>query len=365
MIDGINIIGPVFGELGIGEDVRTLAEALCSLDIPIAIFNYPDKIPTRQGDRTFEKYVVEDLVYGYSIFCLPAIEMLRFVLQYGPEPLVSRYTIGYWPWELHTWPQQFAFVQEYVREIWASSRFALDCYRHAFTKPVHHIPLILKPASVEKSPGTDAIVDLSSRAFKFLFVFDANSTVERKNPQGLIRAFHQAFGDSKEVELVLKTMNYDAGHSEFNALIETADNIVLINEAYSKHQITALYEATDAYVSLHRSEGFGRTIAEAMLAQSAAVVSDYSGSQDFCTENNSFLVPGELVDVKPYSYLFWRGARWFEPSISAATAALAECFRNEALREDKKANAYRYILENFSTEAVAKKILSRLEKIPA
>lgn len=362
MVSGVNVIGPVFGELGIGEDVRTLVQALILEEIPVSVFSYPTKLATREANKTFEKYVSADLVYDCNIFCMPAIESLRFVLEFGCQSLSNRYNIGYWPWELENWPKELTFVERFMDEIWASSMFILDCYQRAFRQPVFHIPLILdehlNPNAVDiQFPFQD------ENLFKFLFIFDANSTIERKNPKGLIHAFKCAFGNRKDVHLILKTMNYRHTDSDFDGLLETSENIFLINESYNKSQILALYEATDSYVSLHRSEGFGRTLAEAMLSKRPVIASRYSGNLDFCDEDTAFLVEGNLVSVKPYSYPLWRNARWFDPVHQSAVDALRLCVERPDIRSRKVEAAYSSISNKFSLATVAKKIKERILNI--
>ncbi|MBD2257274.1 glycosyltransferase [Pseudanabaena sp. FACHB-2040] len=358
-VDGVNIIGPVFGELGLGEDVRTLAEALVSSGVPTTIFNYPKRLTTRQGDRSCEQYVSDSLKYSCNIFCFPAFELMHFFLEFGPEPFEGRYNIGYWPWELSLWPKDFSFIQDLVDEIWASSAFTLNCFQNSFSKPVFHIPLIIKePLQFEALPTS--IEALEADSFKFLFVFDANSTLIRKNPKGLLRAFASAFGRSQETCLILKTMNYRHHDEELSEMIAAAPNVIFINESFSKAQINLLFKLSDAYVSLHRSEGFGRTMAEAMLLGKSVVTSDYSGNVDYCNENTSFLVEGKLVDVAPYAYPFWRDAKWFDPSHASAVSALKTCSEHPGLRQEKIEAAYKFVSEQFSTATVAEKALSRI-----
>ncbi|PZV09188.1 MAG: hypothetical protein DCF32_02985 [Leptolyngbya sp.] len=361
---GVNIVGPVFGELGIGEDVRQLAHAILSLGIPISIINYPRTGNFAESNyHSLESYVTNRFSHNCSIFCLPLIESYRFFLEFGSAKFQNRYNIGYAAWELESWPVDFAFIGSLFDEIWASSAHTYQAYQANLKQPIYRIPLIVSIADSVSLENPSHFTNIDQSKFNFLYAFDSNSTFSRKNPWDAVIAFQKAFDQESHVSLVLKTMHYQNNDQELNKLLENNKNIVLINKCFSRLDMFSLYKACDAYVSLHKAEGFGRTIAESMLLKRPTIISNYSGNTDFCTKENSFLVDGKLEAVAPFSYPFWQGNRWFSPDLDSATAQMYKCFSNPSMRNSIVETAFQSIVSDFSIEKVRKDIYGRLSKI--
>lgn len=159
-------------------------------------------------------------------------------------------------------------------------------------------------------------------AFTFLFSFDFHSYIERKNPVAVIDAFRSAFPvDRKDVRLVLKSINGDIFQSQFYELIEYVlkDPRILIQDGFiSRQQMIALMASADAYVSLHRSEGFGLGLAESMYLGKPVIGTAYSGNVEFMTPDNSCLVDYIMIEVKPGDYMHGEGQYWAAPDINDA-----------------------------------------------
>ncbi len=362
-MNGVNIIGPVFGEFGIGEDVRSLAGALLGLDIEINIVEYPKRGNFVNNRYPLRDFCSEEFKYDINIFCIPLFEIFRFVSEYGFSAFVKKYSIGYAPWELEVWPQTFSFMASYLNEIWASSEHTFYAYTKGLDIPVHAIPLIVEVPDKRLKSSLQLEPKIDDSKFNFLYVFDSNSTFARKNPYDVIKSFRKAFAERSDVSLILKTMNYHFENRDLNLHLENSVNIKLINECISRDDLLSLYENCDAYISLHKAEGFGRTIAEAMLLKKPVIVSNYSGNMDFCTSDTAFLVEGELKQLNAHDYPFWFFNRWFSPNIESASKQMLRCFNFPELREKITENAYQLISQSFSTQAVAKKIQCRLIEI--
>ena len=363
MINGVNIIGPVFGEFGIGEDVRSLAKALLHLNIDINIIEYPKKGNFAKARYSLEEYCSNDFKHQINIFCIPIFEIFRFISEHGFSGFDNKFNIGYSPWELETWPSQFKFMTSYLDEVWASSSHTFNAYSKSLDTPVYHIPLVVEPFEQDDFTQLKYNSKIDQSKFNFLYVFDSNSTYARKNPHDVVKAFKKAFLKNSEASLVLKTMNYQFDDAQLNIDLKDASNITLINECLSRGELFALYKACDAYVSLHKAEGFGRTIAEAMLLQKPVIVSNYSGNTDFCTSNTAFLVEGKLQEIDAYAYHFWYQNKWFSSELDSAASQMLECFENRKLRSFRVRNAYELISESFSIESIARKIRLRLINI--
>lgn len=360
MICGVNIIGPVFGEFGIGEDVRSLSNAILSLNIPINIIEYPKRGNFAKASYSLKQFCSNEFKYPINIFCMPLFEIFRFISEFGLSDFDENYNVGYSPWELESWPNHFKFMANYLDEIWASSNHTFQAYKKQFNIPVSLIPLIVELPKQAQEPQLVHIPYLDKSKFNFLYVFDSNSTFSRKNPHDVTQSFQKAFSDRSDVGLILKTMNYQFDDKKLNSDLQNYSNITLINDCLSRANLFALYKACDAYISLHKAEGFGRTIAEAMLLKKPVIVSDYSGSRDFCTEETAFLVDGNLGAVDSYAYPFWFHNQWFYPNVESAANQMLLCFEKADLRAIKVQNAYQSICRLFSRKNISKEIKSRL-----
>jgi glycosyltransferase involved in cell wall biosynthesis len=363
--DGINIVGFAKGELGIGEDARMAAGSCSSRDIPFVMYTPPFAIASRQEDSSFDEYIAEVPRYGANLIFLPGMETLHLFFSNGLGLFKGRFTIGAWQWELPYWPEQMRCALPLAQEFWASSRFTAEVMAQSAKTQVCHMPMAVELPRF--TPLGRLAHGLPEEAFLFLYVFDGLSWPARKNPMGAIQAFQDTFTkDEKHVRFIVKTMNAAENMPIWRAVLAAAANdkrIILINEVYARVRLLSLYSCCDAYVSLHRSEGFGRTIAEAMLLEKPVIATAWSGNADFTTEETAFAVEGKMVPLKQDEYLFWEGQHWCEPDHDQAIAAMREVVFNPALARRKAVAARELILEQYSASAVGKRYRKRLEDI--
>ena len=275
------------------------------------------------------------------------------------------YRIGYWYWELETVPSHWQAQADQVDEIWAATSFVGDALKERFDQPVHVIMPGLEHPVFEARPRSH--FGLPDGTFLFLFTFHMASIMERKNPLGLIAAFIAAFGKDDKVGLVLKT---SFGHMYPRQLAElyaagAGYNVVIIDAVYPQADVLALMDACDSYVSLHRSEGYGLTMAEAMLLGKPVIATGYSGNLDFMSDETSLLVRYDLVtldrDYPPYK----AGTRWAHASVEHA----ADCMRR--VRDDPEwaralgARAKADLATRMSPVMSGRRIVARLGEIAA
>jgi glycosyltransferase involved in cell wall biosynthesis len=252
-----------------------------------------------------------------------------------------------------------------VDEVWAATEFVARGLRERLSVPVRTLFPGVQLAPYDRRDK--AHFGLSEAPFTFLFVFHMMSVMERKNPLGLIRAFKQAFREDDAVRLVLKTSFGDRHPEQFEALQEAAagSNIVLINEVYTPDRLLSLMDACDAYVSLHRSEGLGLTMAEAMLMGKPVIATNFSGNVDFMDDDNSLLVSYELVKlgqpIPPYD----AELEWAEPSVEHAAQLMRRVYENQDWARQLGARAKESAEKNLSLQIAGKKIANRLEEIKA
>src|SRR5262249_45230728 len=144
--------------------------------------------------------------------------------------------------------------------------------------------------------------------------------------------------------LVVKTTHgskYASDLKRLRSVIATKPNIRLIDEIWSAEDIAGLIAAANVYISLHRSEGFGLTIAEAILRSVPVVTTNWSGNTDFCCPKSIWLIGYKLVLAQSTdSVATFRDGVWAEPDVQQAASALAEIFRDGA-RARQQAEAAR------------------------
>ena len=289
-----------------------------------------------------------------------------FAAEVGQQFFKGRHTAGYWFWELETLPEIMHSGFAYVDEVWTASRFVQKAIAAANQRPVFTIPLPMSVPICDPSI-TRAQLGIPER-FCFLFMFDFFSVMERKNPLGLVNAFVRAFKPNEGPVLVIKCIN---GHQRLNhlerlrAAVRDREDIVLIDGYYGGAQKNALMSLCDCYVSLHRSEGLGLTMAEAMGLGKPVIATAYSGNLDFMTTMNSYLVDYVTGSVPPGCEPYPIGTPWAEPDLDAAAEAMRLVFEQPAEAAQRGLRARHDMTTRHGVEAVAPITAARLEAIRA
>ena len=319
---GVNLYGFALGELGLGEDLRMAVECCKAAGIPYYIVNISLGKDIRQNDLFLEKELsqTEKPPYPINIFCMPGFDVVaRIFLPLGSSCFDNYYNIGWWPWELSVWPKAWDRAFDLVDEVWGCSPFSFEMYQKSTSKPCMLMPL---SASVDRVGNySRAHFGLPPKKKLFLYVYDFSSHLERKNPMALIAAFEQEFARDLQVGLVLKIMNSNPDDHDwfsFKQRIQSNKQVFLIEKTLDRAEILSLVKLCDVYVSPHRAEGFGRTLAEAMLFGKPVVATNYSGNQFFMDPQISFPVDYKLINAKEGDYHFIENedeAVWAEISI--------------------------------------------------
>ncbi|MBU7437400.1 glycosyltransferase family 4 protein [Paraburkholderia fungorum] len=360
----VAMIGYPHGAFGIGEDARLVGKALEIAGLKAETFMSARKIISASPE--FEKFPPVSQYQGsdVTIFCMPAFDTLALLHDFGPYPFTTGYRIGLWQWELQEFPTEAFAAFSLVDEIWTISHHAARSFRKKTTKPVHVIPLPVYSELI--TPIQRARFGIPEDAFLFGFAFDGASFIARKNPLALIEAFQRAFPKKDQsVCLMIKAMNTQ-NESVWKECLYRADTdarIVIIDEVLSRGEANGLLNACDCIVSLHRAEGFGRVMAEALYLGKPVITSRYSGPLDFMSDDTAYLVDGELVDIKSDDYPFWKGNKWFQPEIQLAADEMLKVRENREEREAKAAAGRASIRENYSLEACARFLSDRLQII--
>lgn len=365
-IGGVNIVGFARGELGIGEDVRMASRALQQVDYDFCLPHIPLTIGARQDDRSFHLYETNSAVYRTNLLFLPHYETIRLLAASRNALLGGRYNIGCWQWELPNYPRGMEFAIDVVDEIWSSTSYTANAMRGATTKPVFVMPMAVDLPAPSRV-YTRAEFGLPSDAFVFLNILDGNSSVFRKNPLAVVQAFQKAFAPTvRGVHLLVKTMNMTSESAEWNEVMRLAaadPRISILSGALPREQVIALQSLADCFVSLHRAEGFGRNIAEAMWLGKPVIVSAFSGNLDFTNERTAWLVGGATLPVRPGEYSFAEGQFWWDADVAEAAQCMRECVEAPAERDARARAGQAFVREHYSPASVGRRYVERLQAL--
>lgn len=362
---GVNLIGYLRAESGLGAVARGMASALECAGIPFNVINLESGNYSRHTDHSWSHKEVRSSDFDITVVCVNPDQSLHLRTHVPPHVLSERYVIGYWFWELPELPDEWLADFAFTDEVWAGSKFIGEAVSRKASVPVVPIPPV-----VRLSEGTTLSrkeLGLPDGRFLFLAMFDTRSVLQRKNPMGVLRAFKTAFADeTSRVSLVMNFNNHDVNDPLFQELrkeIGSDDRVVVLEGAKDRDHVTSLINACDCFVSLHRSEGFGLGPAEAMSLGKPAIITNWSGNTDYMTADNCLPVDYELVqlgrDYGPYK----AHQHWAEPNLEQAAHWMKKIAHDPDLASRIGARARETINSDFSPEAVGKKIQARLEEI--
>lgn len=360
--DGIDVLGYFTAEFGVGEAARTLVSSLRATDIRVSIINLTDT-----ESRTEHFFVTDDESRHHTLLCsINADQLIVARERLGDRFFEDRYVIGQWFWELEESPPWYEPAWPIVNELWAPTRFIETMLKKSAPPHVHvdYVPLPIQQTKVD-SAITRGHFGVDGR-YMFLFVFDLMSIMKRKNPLGLIEAYTQAFRQSDGAQLVIKTMNGEKRPDDLAALLNAVSNrsdITVIDAYYSHGETSTLISLADCYVSLHRSEGLGLTLCEAMSHGVPVIATNYSGNTDFMTDQNSFPIAWDRVAVGEGAGGYSPTATWAEPRLSDAARVMRYVFENQHEARIRGAQGRNDVLGGFSVEASGAIMKSRLEEI--
>ena len=318
---GVNIFAYLRGQFGLGESARMYARALLEAGYPVSLIDIDIPLPHGLEDETFDALIGEEAPHAINLIFVNPDYLNVAIEKIGRARMQGRYVIACWFWELEDIPNDWTPALEQVDEILVASEFVENAFRRATNKPILRVSLQL--SKIQDSGLTRRDFGLDDDKFLFLTSFDFNSSLHRKNPQAVIVAFRQAFPERGDVQLLVKSSNGHRCPQRLFQLMEVADGderIVVRDEVIDRAHMQALQRCVDAYVSLHRAEGFGLGMAECMLVGKPVVATAWSGNLDFMGPGNSCLVDYQLVPVGEEEYPHATGARWAEPNIATAAA---------------------------------------------
>ncbi len=359
---GVNVVGYLRGELGIGEAARLSLAALRDAGVPTSTTAVDTGLQSRQRDHDDDAEGA--VVRAVSLLCVNA-DQVGAVLESLPVLDRTTYRIGQWYWEIEEFPASQRGGLGHVDEVWVATDFVRDAIAAHTTVPVLTMP---PPLPQRGQPTTLTRTDLGLPDDRpvVLFSFDYLSTLERKNPLDLVEAFRRAFAPDEGPLLVLKSLNAERRVDDAERLrlrVAGEPDVLLIEEYLAPERRDALVQLCDVYASLHRSEGLGLTMAEAMAWGRPVVATGYSGNMSFMTPENSYLVPWTPTHVPAHSEPYPQGAVWAQPDLDAAAALLREAVEDTAGAAVRGSRAARDIRELHGLTPAGERMAARLGQI--
>ena len=317
----VYVIGDLYSESGLGNVTRALIKTLDGV-VDYSVINLPMSVASKQGDYQFGAHVKPRLGPGINIFVGNPSILLSAFCKLNPLWLLSNRTIGVWFWELERIPKDWQMAGSLVDEVWAQSRFVAQAFKRS-SKRVEVMPFV-----VDQAPA--CMFDrrhfgIGEDRYVFLMTFDYLSHVARKNPEAVVRAFKGEFGDDPSVLLVIKSVNKSRRidkAEDIESVIDASNNILSIDTYLDKEELLSLIQVADCYVSLHRSEGLGLGMAEAMNLGTLVVATGYSGNMDFMSTESALLVDYTLKPVDAAEYPYAADNRWADPDEVTARAQM-------------------------------------------
>jgi len=340
LLPGVNLMGYFEAETGVGEGARSNWRIIQASGVSYAINNWVDS-RSHDIERPPED-PIDANPFVANLVTVNADQFVNFAKDHTAY-LRGHYNIGYWAWELAEFPEEWATLFACVDEIRTPSQFVQASVATRAPVPVRVVPHSLEQRMEVSAAADRTKCGLNPGTFVFLFIFDFHSYLERKNPLGLIKAFKDAFGGRRDVELLVKSAHGDAHKEELSMVQEACAgaNVRLLDRVLSRAATQELMMSADCYVSLHRSEGLGLTMAEAMMCGKPVIATGYSGNVDLMSDIDSFLVPYRMVAIDRTHGPYKAGYHWADPDLDYACELMrhVESNREAAAQVGAKARA--------------------------
>ncbi|MGE3854715.1 MAG: glycosyltransferase family 4 protein [Planctomycetota bacterium] len=359
---GVNITGHIHSEKGVGESVRASVRMFDAVDVPTRVIDFRDP-GSHNLDRSVRAATPADPPFAVDLLHLNA-DLLPASIR-GERLRRERLTIAYWAWELPSFPLVWCDRFAMVDEVWVPSRFVRDALLPVSPVPVTVIPPCLAPMPVtpDECAAERRRAGIPPGARLVLTMFDFHSVMQRKDPLASIEAFRQAFADRDDVHLLLKTSR---GHDvpDAYAMVEAAARNVprvhLMDRVLPRQNLIALVASCDVLLSLHRSEGFGLGLAEAMAARVPVVATGWSGSEDIVSDATALRVDSRLVEIEHDHGPYRAGAIWAEPDVAHAASLMRDVFDRPDATAGRVARGYDDVTRRFAPATVGQAARARL-----
>ena len=348
---GINLIGSFSQESGLGQSCRLTAKAIERAGIPHAFIDFAPTAQLNRDNHEFDDRLSTEYKYGINLFHINMHEFHKAWQILDRNVWQGHYNVAYWLWEMQEFPEEWVPMIAQLDEIWTPAEFVSEAVRRVTDKPVRTIPYAVE-APYDETCGREHF-GLPEDRFLVLMLFDSNSISERKNPYGVIEAYKKAFTAEDKTALVIKIGN--ASDKELDALKKDLEGyeIYFVREMLPKKEVNSLIRCCDVYVSLHRSEGYGLVLAEAMKLGGPTVATNYSANTEFQDETRACMIPYVLREIGKNLYPYKKNYFWAVPDTDCAGEALRHLYEDRDFYDTIRRNAYEYMNSDARIEEVS------------
>lgn len=362
---GVNLFGYIHGQFGLAEAARSYACALIQAGVPVALADVDLGLPHARDDHAFDAWLDPTAPYPVSIIFVNPDYLQQALESIGEARRQGRYLIACWFWELEQIPPRWLPALALVDEVLVATTFVEEAVRRVTDKPVLRVPMPMGELQASGLQRSD--FGLPDDAFVFLVSFDFSSLMARKNPEAALRAFRQAFPPERaDVRLLVKSSNGYRFPHLLQHLAQQAqgdERILIRDEVIAREHLNALHRCCDAYVSLHRAEGFGMGMAESMAIGKPVIATAWSGNMEFMDDGSAALVDYTLVPVGEGQYPGGEGQRWADADIEQAAGWMRRLADDPAFARDLGQRARHKVDTTLSSARAAQRILARIKDI--
>jgi glycosyltransferase involved in cell wall biosynthesis len=363
---GINVVGFHLADLGVGQSARCMVKACDAVAMPVAVVPLKLNCKNPHSDDTLASRLTTKNPHPVNVVHIDAPQSPEIGHHHGPSFLSGKYNIGYWAWELPEFPDAWVQHARCFDEIWTPSNFVRDAIAPKVRQSVHTMPHAIEFA--RPSGSFRAKFGLPEKKFLFLFIYDLNSYSERKNPRAALAAWRQAFGGREDTGIVIKVQNKADNHGDWMRLHDEIAGIpgaILLSETMKRSEVYELQSACDCFVSLHRSEGFGLSVAECMYLGKPVISTDWSATAEFVNGENGCPARYKLVTIERSVGPYAKGQIWADPDVDHAASLMKQLASDPQLCARLGAAARRTIEERFSPVVIGRRYRRRLDAIAA
>ncbi len=366
---GLTIVGYFENVIGTAEVARNFVKQLYSTGIPYSIFTlisaYHNKLSVEEL-KEYRQFYTNDMLFEKAVVFINADSIGSFSEEHR-NLIRNKYIYGVWWWEFES---NFEFDEafEYVDEVLVFTDFvklAIEEKAKYYRKRVRKITYpFIKNWEILKI-ATDVKKELNiENKFVFYFNFDFMSSFDRKNPIDLLKAFAEFSKDKDDVILVLKTLHANSDNENLKVLEKNVidfgidDKIIIINDSLSRNELITLVNACDCYISLHRSEGLGLGMLEAMYLGKPVIATKYGGNLEFMNDDNSILVNYKLIEVEKDFGPYKKGWLWAKPDICEAIEKMNLVYSDKFFVKEIGERARKTVTKQFSQNKFSRDIYS-------
>jgi glycosyltransferase involved in cell wall biosynthesis len=360
---GLNIVGYVTADLGVGQSARGAAQAAEATGIEYSMVDFAMGTISPKTDRSYSSKISAVNEHTVNLVHVNADQFPSFRRAMGADFFAGKKTIAYWAWELMEFPEEWTTSFADLTEVWVPSRFVQSAISDKAPVPVVLMP---HPIAVPKSTRSRARFGLPEARFLFLTMYDVLSYQERKNPAAAVAAFRKVAAAGTDAGLVIKVLNADQRPEEMEALrlsLEDVPGVILLSSTLSRQEAYDLEATCDAFVSLHRAEGFGFALAECMHLGKPVIGTNWSGNTDYMNSRNSCPVDYRLVELDRDHGPYKKGQKWADPDVDHAAWHMRSLAARPELAASIGAEARATMLSDYSPRAIGLRYRARLERI--